>query len=109
MYLLKDVDTDKEVMQVTVPRQYEAQAVGLNPDFALISNRGGLMMSIAKESDVLQKTNTSAVKKEFRAIAGSTGSVYVGITNESTPEVYSISKLNGDSQSTFLSIERIPL
>ena len=94
-------------MQLAIPKQYEALDIALNPDFALISNKGGLMMSMGKDSDVLQKTTTGAIKKEFKTLVGSIGNQFIGISNERIPEVYQISKLNGDQDSTFLSIERI--
>lgn len=49
------------------------------------------------------------MKKEFKQVVGTTGTFFVGMSNDHVPEVYHISKLNGDTRINFISFDRIEL
>ena len=100
VFLLRNIAIDKDIMQVQVPKQYEALTVAANEDMAIISSSKSHLMStigsgdvlaLQRESEVLKKAPLSITRNAFREMAASESSFFVAIDTDH--EVHMLSRL----------------
>ena len=95
---MKNLEKDKDLMQVAIPKLYDPSAVALNENQLLISSSKlikllisrteiGQVLSLYKDSDNLSKTSQSSMRQVFGSLSGTDGGMFVGL-DVNTKEVF---------------------